>query len=401
MKELSKLAQNVHASTTMAIDSMFKQMRADGEDVIGFAAGEPDFPTPDHIKVAAHRAISEDYTKYTPASGSVELKQAVRDRFRANYGPEADYTVSQVVVSSGAKHLLYLAFRALIDPGDEVIVPTPNYVSYFELIRMVGGVPIEVPAAETEGFKPSPEKVEAAVTPRTKALILNNPCNPTGAVFEESLLRALAQICVKHDLYLISDEIYDCLVYDGKQFTSAATLGEEVKERLILINGVSKAYAMTGWRIGYALAPASIAKVMHNYVSHSTGCPCAISQKAALEGLTASQEGVAVMREAFQTRRDYMVERINAMPVVSCRRPEGAFYVMMNIQGLLGNTIGGAVIRDANDFATEFLKQEKVAVIPADGFSAPGFVRWTYTSSMENIEKGMDRLEKFLAKLGK
>ncbi len=399
MKELSGIAQNVHPSTTMAIDSMFKQMRAEGQDVIGFAAGEPDFPTPDHIKDAAIRAIHDNYTKYTPASGAPDLKQAVCDRFFANY--KGEYTPAQTVVSSGAKHLLYLALRALVDPGDEIIVPTPNYVSYFELIRMVGGVPVTVPASEETGFKPDPKAVEAAVTPRTKALIVNNPCNPTGAVFEEGLLRSLAQICVKHDLYLISDEIYDCLVYDDVPFTSIASLGEAVRERLILVNGVSKAYAMTGWRIGYALAPVQIAKIMSSYVSHSTGSPCAISQKAALAGLAGSQEGVRATREEFQARRDYMVKRINAMPGVSCRKPEGAFYVMMNIQKLLGGTIGGAPIQNADDFATELLKQGKVAVVPGDGFGAPGFVRWTYAASMENIKKGMDRLEEFLGKQGR
>lgn len=402
MKKLSEIAQNVQASPTMAIDSMFKQMKADGLDVIGFAAGEPDFNTPDHIKEAAFQAIRDNFTRYTPASGILDLKQAICDRVHANWGvAEPYYAPGQVVVTSGAKHVLYLALRVLLDPGDEVILPTPTYVSYFELVRMVGGVPVCISTTEEAGFKVLPEQLEQAITPKTKAVMLNSPCNPTGAVFSREELEALARVCVVHDLYIISDEIYDCLVYDGKPFTSMAVLGEDVRDRLILVNGVSKSYAMTGWRIGYGLARPEIITLMSRYVSQSTGSPCAISQKAALAGLTASQEGVAVMREAFQARRDYMVDRINAMESVSCRKPEGAFYVMMNIQGLLGKTIGGVLLQNAEDFAKAFLEQDMVAVIPGDGFGAPGYIRWTYTASMENIKEGMDRLERFLARIGK
>lgn len=396
MKKLSEIAQSVQASPTMAIDTMFKQMKAEGQDVIGFAAGEPDFNTPDHIKEAACQAIRDNFTRYTPASGILDLKQAVCNRIRANWGAEASYTPEQVVVSSGAKHILYLALRAIINPGDEVVIPIPGYVSYFELVRMVGGIPVVLPTSEENGFKPSANELEAVITENTKAVIFNSPCNPTGAVYTESELRALTDVCVKHDLYIISDEIYDCLVYDGKPYTSTAVLGPQVRERLILVNGVSKAYAMTGWRIGYALTTKEIAKVMSNYVSQSTGSPCAISQKAALEGLTASQELVGSRREAFQERRDYMVSRINAIEGVSCLKPEGAFYVMMNIKKLLGTTIGGDRIENSEDFATALLKQGKVALIPGEGFYAPGYVRWTYTASMANIKEGMDRLERFL-----
>lgn len=397
MKELSAIAKSVQASPTMAIDAMFKQMRADGEDVIGFAAGEPDFNTPDHIKKAAVQAIEENFTRYTPAAGILPLKQAVCDRVHTDLGDEACYAPEQVVVSSGAKHMLYLALRAITNPGDEIVIFTPGYVSYFELVRMVGGVPVNVSTLEENGFKPVPAEFEAAITPKTKAVIFNSPCNPTGAVYDESELRALADICVKHDLYIISDEIYNCLVYDGKSYASMAVLGDKVRERLILINGVSKAYAMTGWRIGYALTTKEIAKIMSNYVSQSTGSPCAISQKAALEGLTASQELVGTMRAAFQARRDYMVSRINAMEGVSCIMPEGAFYVMMNIKRILGTTVGGVKIESGEDFAKAFLTQGKVAVIPGEGFCAPGYIRWTYAASMENIKEGMDRLERFLA----
>ncbi|MDD5938371.1 MAG: pyridoxal phosphate-dependent aminotransferase [Clostridiales bacterium] len=378
----------------MAIDSLFKQMKAEGQDVIGFAAGEPDFNTPDDIKEAAFQAIRDNFTRYTPASGTLELKQAVCDRMKADCG--LCYEPAQVVISSGAKHLVYLALRALVNPGDEVILPTPAWVSYYELIRMMGGIPVMVPASEAEDFKLSAEKLEAAITDRTKAIILNNPSNPTGMVYDAGQLRALADVCVRHDLYIVADEIYYSLIYDGKPFTSIASLGDEVKERTVLINGVSKSYAMTGWRIGYAMAPTEIAKVMANYVSHSTGSPCAVSQKAALAALTAPQESVADMRKAFEARRNYMVERMNAMDGISCIKPEGAFYVMMNIEKLIGRTIGGTLIQNDSDFAAAFLKQGLVAVVPGEGFGAPNFVRWSYAASMENIKLGMDRLEKFL-----
>lgn len=394
MKELSHIASEVRASTTMAIDSLYKQMKAEGQDVIGFAAGEPDFPTPDHIKEAAFQAIRDNFTRYTPASGTLELKNAICTRMKADCGVE--YSPDQVVVSSGAKHVLYLALRALVNPGDEVILPTPAWVSYYELIRMVGATPVTIHTTEAEAFKLSPEKLESAITPKTKAFILNNPSNPTGMVYDAGQLKALVDVCVRHDLYIISDEIYCNLIYDGKPFTSVASLGEDVKERTILINGVSKSYAMTGWRIGYAMARPDIARIMSNYVSHSTSSPCAVSQKAALAGLTASQEKVFEMREAFEERRNYMVGRMNTIEGVSCIKPEGAFYVMMNIEKLIGRTLGGTVIQSGDDFATAFLKGGLVAVVPGEGFDAPGFVRWSYASSMENIREGLERLERFL-----
>lgn len=399
MKELSQIARGVRASTTMAIDALFKQMRAEGQDVIGFAAGEPDFNTPDHIKDAAIQAIRDNYTRYTPSSGALDLKQAVCHRMKEDCG--VDYGTNEVVISSGAKHLVYLALRVLVDPGDEVILPTPAWVSYYEMIQMAGGVPVTVPATEEEHFKLTPEKLEAAITPKTKAIILNNPSNPTGMVYDEARLRVLADVCVKHDLYIVADEIYYGLVYDGKPFTSLAALGNDVRDRVILINGVSKSYAMTGWRIGYALARPEIAKVMSNYVSHSTGSPCSISQKAAIAGLSESQEEVLAMKEAFQARRDYIVSRVKAMPYVSCIRPEGAFYIMMNIQTLIGRRIGGTLIETADDFCDQFLKQGRVAVVSGEGFDAPGFVRWSYAASMENLKEGLDRLERFLAKVEK
>ena len=395
MKELSRIATEVRASTTMAIDAMFKQMKADGIDVIGFGAGEPDFNTPDEIKAAGIAAIEQNATRYTPAAGTVELRQAVCGRMKADYGLE--YKPSQVVVSSGAKHLVYLALRALVNPGDEVILPAPYWVSYYELIKMVGGVPVVVTATEAEHFKLTAEKLSAAITPKTKAIMLNNPSNPTGMMYSREELEVIADLCVRNDLYVIDDEIYYSLVYDNKKFVSLASLGEEIKERTILVNGVSKSYAMTGWRIGYACASEPIATVMANYVSHSTGSPCAVSQKAALAALTGSQEKVETMRQAFEARRNAMVEGMNAIPGVSCIMPEGAFYVMMNLKNILGKTLHGVKVETADDFAALFLKKGLVAVVPGTGFGAPGFVRWSYATSMDNILEGLRRLRNFLA----
>lgn len=394
MKSLSAIASSVHASTTLAIDAKAKQMKADGLDVVGFGTGEPDFDTPDNIKEAACAAIREGKTKYTPAAGIVPLRKAIAQSLKTDLNLDYDYT--QIVVASGAKHNLYIALRTLVNPGDEVILPAPYWVSYEEMIAMVGGVPVVITAGEDQHFKITAEQLETAITEKTKVLILNNPSNPTGMLYSREELEALTAVCVKHDLYIISDEIYFKLLYDGRTFTSVASLGDAVKERTILINGVSKSYAMTGWRIGYAAAPANIAKVMSNYLSHSTGAPSTISQWAAIESFSGPQDTVEEMRKVFEQRRNYMVERMNSIDGVSCIMPEGAFYVMMNISQLKGRTIGGTVIHTSDDFAMAFLNQELVAVVPCSGFGAPDFVRWTYATSLENIEEGLNRLERFL-----
>ena len=394
MKELAQIACAVQTSSTMAMDALAKQMKADGIDVLGFGAGEPDFNTPDHIKAAAERAIADNVTRYTPATGTVDLKQAVCRRMREDCGVE--YTPSQVVVTGGAKHCVYLALRALVNPGDEVILPAPFWVSYLELIKMMGGIPVVVTAEEGAGFKMTAEQLAAAITPGTKALILNNPNNPTGMVYSREELEAIARVCVEKDIYIISDEVYYGLLYDGIRFTSMAALDDKIKERTVLINGVSKSYAMTGWRIGYLLANEKIARVIGNFVSQSTGSPCSVSQAAAVAALTGPQNCVEEMRRAFEERRNYIVERINRIDGVSCIKPEGAFYVMMNIERLVGKTIHGERIQTDHDFCAAFLKHGLVATVPGSGFGAPNFVRWAYASSMDNIKKGMDRLEMFL-----
>ena len=395
MKNLSQIASAVQASTTMAIDSLYKQMKADGMDVISFGAGEPDFATPDEIKAAGISAIEHNQTKYTPAHGTLELRKAVCERMRADHS--LYYAPHQVVVGSGAKHVVYTALRAIVNPGDEVILPAPYWVSYIELIKIMGGIPVVVTAGEEEGFKVTANQLAAAITPKTKALILNNPSNPTGMMYNAEELKAIAAICVEHDLYVVADEIYKGLAYDGRQFTSFTSLGEEIKIRTILVNGVSKSYAMTGWRIGYACANDEISKIMANYISHSAGSPCTISQMAALAALTGPQNKIEIMRQAFEERRNYIVERMNAIPGVSCIKPDGAFYVMMNLKELFGKTLHGVTIKTADDFADVFLKKGLVAVVPGTGFGAPEFVRWSYACSMEHIKEGMDRLEKFLA----
>jgi aspartate aminotransferase len=394
LKELSVVASNIQASTTVAVDTKFKAMKAAGINVIGFGAGEPDFATPDNIKLAGIKAIVENQTKYTAASGAADLKQAVCYRLKEDCG--LSYEPSNVVVTSGAKHVVYVALRTLVNPGDEVILPAPYWVSYKELIQMVGGVPVIVHCKEEDGFKMTAQQLAAACTEKTKALILNNPSNPTGMMYSEEELRALAQVCQEKDLYVLSDEIYYKLLYDGRKFTSFASLSEDAKARTILVNGVSKSYAMTGWRIGYAAAPAHIVKIMSNFLSHSTSAASTISQVASVEALMGDQGTVEVMRQAFEQRRNHLVERLNAIDGVSCIVPEGAFYVMMNIEELVGKTLFGKEIRNADDFSALFLEKGLVAVVSCVGFDAPNFVRWSYATSMENIDGGLDRLEKFL-----
>ena len=395
MKEISKIAAAVQASTTLKVDSLYKQMKADGKNVVGFGAGEPDFDTPDNIKEAAYKAIRDGQTKYTPASGLPALRQAAADRLSSDCG--ISYTAGQIVVASGAKHSIYAALQTLLNPGDEVILPAPYWVTYAEAVRMAGGVPVVVFAPEINDFKITGRELEASVTDRTKLFILNNPSNPTGMLYCADELRALADVCLKHDLYVLSDEVYYHLVYDGREFTSVASLGEEVKERTIIVNGVSKSYAMTGWRIGYTASNSRLAEVMGNYLSHSTSAPSTISQIAAIEALRGPQDSVIFMRDEFQRRRNYIVERINAIDGVSCRMPEGAFYVMLNIEKTIGRTLGGITINNSDDFSLAFLESGLVAVVSCSGFGCDNFVRMTYASSMETIKEGMDRLERFIS----
>ena len=394
MKEISRVASSVQPSTTLKVDALFKQMKADGLDVVGFGAGEPDFDTPDNINEAAFKAIREGQTKYTPSNGMPALREAVAARLLADCS--ISYTPEQIVVASGAKHSIYIALQTLLNPGDEVILPAPYWVTYEEAIRMSGGTPIIITANESNNFKITPEQLEDAVSEKTKLFILNNPSNPTGMLYDENELKALADICVKYDLYILSDEVYYKLVYDGRLFTSVAALSDDIKARTIIVNGVSKSYAMTGWRIGYTASNAKLAEVMSNYLSHSTSSPSTISQVAAIEALSGPQEGINAMVSVFEQRRNYIVQRINAIDGVSCRTPDGAFYVMINIEKLIGRTLGGCSINNSDDFSLAFLESGLVAVVSCAGFGCENFVRLTYAASMESITEGLNRLENFL-----
>lgn len=394
MKELSRIASEVRASTTLAVDSLAKQMRADGLDVIGFGTGEPDFDTPDNIKDAAVAALKAGKTKYTPAAGLPDLRKAAATRLKLDF--DLDYDFTQITIASGAKHNVYIALMALLNPGDEVVLPAPYWVTYYEAIRMAGGVPCVISAGEEQHFKISAERLEEAIGKKTKALMLNNPSNPTGMLYTREELTAIAEVCKRHDIYVIADEIYSGLVYDGMEFVSFPTLSKDAYERTVLITGVSKSYAMTGWRIGFAAANKQISKIMANFLSHSTGAPGTMNQIASIEALTGPQDGIEAMRKVFETRRNYIVSRINEIPDVSCITPNGAFYIMMNLEKIIGRTLGGKLIENDDDFAVAFLEKGLVAVVPCSGFGAPGFVRWTYAASMENIREGLNRLEKFL-----
>lgn len=393
-KPLSKLVSEVKASTTIAIDSMYKKMKADGIDVIGFGAGEPDFNTPDNIKQAAIKAIEDNFTRYTPSNGIEPLRKAVCRRMKEDFG--LDYTPSQIVVSSGAKQSLYFALKAVTNPGDEIILPAPYWVSYLEMIKMTGGIPVIVDTTRDTSWKMTAEMLKAAITSNTKALILNSPSNPSGVVYTEEELAALADVAVDEDIYVISDEIYCNLIYNGCKFRSVASFGEKAKHNTILVNGVSKSYAMTGWRIGYTASNSEIAELIGNYQSHASSAPNSIAQMAAVEALTGPQDNIEIMRREFRERRDYFVERLKKIKQVDYIFPDGAFYLMMDISSLIGKELYGTVIKDADDFSSLFLDKGLVATVPCTGFGAPYHVRWSYATSLESIKTGLDRLEKFL-----
>lgn len=390
---ISEKAKSISPSTTLAIDAKFKQMKAEGIDVVGFGTGEPDFDTPQYIKDAAIAAICEGKTKYTPAAGTIDLRKAICKKLKDENG--LDYTFDQIVVSNGAKHSLVNAFQAILNPGDEVIIPAPFWVSYPEMVKMADGVPVVLTTSEADSFKFTAEEFRAAITPKTRAVVLNSPSNPTGMVYTEEELRAIADVAVENNIYVVSDEIYEHLIYEGKH-VSIASFSPEIKDLTIIINGVSKTYAMTGWRIGYAAAPQPIAKVMSNIQSHATSNPNSIAQAATIAALGGGKEEIEMMKKAFAERRDYMVERINSIPGISCLKPSGAFYVMMNISKLKGRTMAGKLIETSDDFANALLDNAKVAVVPCSGFGADDFVRWSYATAMENIKEGLDRVEKFI-----
>ena len=394
---ISQRCQRVTGSLTLAIDAKAKEMKQKGIDVVGFGAGEPDFDTPEHIRKAAKDALDLGKTRYTPAAGMPELRQAICDKLKRDNG--LDYVPQQIVVSNGAKHSLFNSFQALLEEGDEVIVPGPYWVSYPEIVRMAGGVPVIVEGTEENNFKPTIDDFRAAVTDKTRAVVINSLNNPNGFVFTREELQAIGDLAIEKDLSIVSDEIYEFLVYDGAEHISIASLSPEIKERTIVINGMSKAYAMTGWRIGYTASPLNAAKAMTNFQSHSTSCPNSIAQYAALTALSGPDDQLKSMVAEFDRRRRRIVELINEIPGLSCKPPKGAFYVMMNISGVFGKRYNGAPIVDSMSFTQLLLDNSHVAVVPGAGFGADAYVRLSYATSMENIEKGLARIKEFVGKL--
>lgn len=391
---LSKKAMQISPSLTLAITAKAKKMKAEGIDVIGFGAGEPDFNTPKNIQQAAIKAIEQGLTRYTAASGIIELKEAIVEKFKKDNN--LTYKTSQIIISTGAKQCLANVFQAILNPGDEVIVGVPYWVSYPELIQLADGVPVFAQSEESNSFKLTVEELEKVVTENTKAIIINSPNNPTGTVYTKNELELLANFAKEKDLFIISDEIYEELLYGNEGHISIASLNEDAYNRTIVINGVSKAYAMTGWRIGYAAASEKITSLMSNIQSHTTSNPCSISQYASVEALKGDQSEVENMKKEFKARRDFMVDRINSINNLSCVKPEGAFYVMVNISKVLNKEIEGKVIKDSLTFSDLLLEKEKVAVIPGIAFGVDNFIRLSYATSMENIKNGLDRIEKFV-----
>ncbi|MFL0246925.1 pyridoxal phosphate-dependent aminotransferase [Candidatus Clostridium stratigraminis] len=393
---LSKKAEQISPSLTLAIDAKAKKMKAEGIDVIGFGAGEPDFNTPLNIQEAAIKAIKEGYTKYTPTSGIKELKEAICKKFGDDN--KLFYKPSQIIVSTGAKQCLANAFQAILNPGDEVIIPCPYWVSYPELVKLADGVPVFIETTEENKFKYSVDKLKKAITPNTKAIIVNSPGNPTGTVYTKEELMDIALFAKENDLIIISDEIYEKLIYNSDiQHISIGALSEDAYNRTITINGVSKSYAMTGWRIGYAACGSEkIIKLMTNIQSHYSSNPNSIAQYASYEALVGNQDSMKHMIEEFKKRRNYMVDKINKMKYISCIKPEGAFYVMINISKILDKKVDGRLIETSLNFSDILLEKENVAVVPGCAFGVDNYVRLSYATSLNNIEIGLNRIQHFL-----
>ena len=395
--KLAARAARVVPSPTLSITATAKAMAAQGIDVIDFASGEPDFDTPAPVKAAAEAAIRAGFTKYTSSSGIDELRMAIADKLKAEQGLR--YEKSQILVSCGAKHSLYNVAEALLEDGDEVIIPTPFWVSYQDQVLLNDATPVFLPTRETDGYTIQEAELDERVTRKTKAIIVNGPCNPTGAIYDRRTLEGIAAVALRHDLLLISDEIYEKVLYDGLRHVSIAALSPEVAARTVVINGVSKAYAMTGWRIGYAAGPKDLLTAMGNIQSQSTSNPCSISQKAAVAALRLGDAFTVEMVREFDRRRRVMVERLNKMNGVTCRMPNGAFYAFPNIAGVLHRRAKGVLLASASDVATYLLKEAQVAVVPGEPFGSGDHIRLSYATSMEAIERGLSRIEQAFQQL--
>jgi aspartate aminotransferase len=382
--DISARAAQLSPSLTLSIDSKAKAMKAEGIDVCGFGAGEPDFDTPEHIKQAAIAALEAGFTKYTPSAGLPELRQAIAEKLEADN--QITYRPSQIVVSSGAKHSCYNAILATCQPGDEVLIPSPYWVSYPDMVRLAGAEPVMVQTTERNGWKMRASDFENAMTPRTKMLILNSPGNPTGSVYTREELEGIVEVAAEEDIYILSDEIYEKLVYDDTKHVSIASLSPEAYGLTITVNGFSKAYAMTGWRLGYLAAPEAVAKAVDNIQSHSTSHPCSFAQKGAIAALKGDQQPLADMRDEFSMRRDYMFDRITKIPNITAVKPQGAFYILVNISQL------GL---SSQNFADRLLSKANVAVVPGAAFGDDRTVRLSYATSIDVIKKGLDRFQDF------
>lgn len=396
--KFSVKAEGIKPSSTLAISAKAAQLKEQGLDIVTFGVGEPDFDTPEHIKAAAIRAIEEGHTRYTPSSGTLELRQAVCDKLKRDN--DLEYEPSQIIISNGGKHSLMNVFMAILNQGDEVIIPAPYWLSYSEMVKIAGGTPVLVYTKKENNFMLSKEELVDAYTEKTKAIIITSPSNPTGMVSTREDLQMLADFVVEKDILIISDEIYEKLIYDeDKKHISIASLGKEIYDRTIVVNGVSKSYAMTGWRIGFTAAPIEIAKLISSLQSHMTSNPNSIAQKATVAALNGPQDCVEEMRLAFKERRDYIFEREEKIPFLTALKPEGAFYLFIDVSGVYGKKAGEIKIQSAADFASVLIEQKYVAVVPCADFGMPDYIRLSYATSMEMIKKGMDRIEELVNEL--
>lgn len=395
---LSEKALGIKPSSTLSITERAGVLRKEGKDVISFSIGEPDFDTPEHIRKAAIEAINEGFTRYTPAAGILELRKAVAKKLKEENGLDYDYT--QIVISNGAKHSLINSLMAIINPGDEVIIPAPYWLSYSEMVRIAGGTPVIVYTRKEDDFALTRKVLESGYSDKTKAVIITTPSNPTGMVMPEEALREIADFAVEKDIIVIADEIYEKLIYSkDKKHVSIASFGKEIYDRTITVNGISKSYAMTGWRIGYTASPLKIAKLMSSMQSHMTSNPNSIAQKAALAAIEGPQDCVEQMRVQFEKRRDYIYDRVAKMPYVSALKPEGAFYLFIDFSGTYGKSYKGEKLESAAQIGALLLDEQLIAVVPCADFGMPDYIRFSYATSIENITKGMDRLEQFLSEL--
>jgi aspartate aminotransferase len=394
---LSERAKKIKPSPTLAIDAKAKAMMASGVDVVNFGVGEPDFDTPENIKEAAIRAIRDGFTKYTAVGGIDPLKDAIIEKFKKDNN--LGYSREEVIVSCGAKHSLYNIAQALYGPGDEVIIPSPYWVSYPDQVILNDATPVIVKTYESEGFMLKPEELEKHITKKTKALILNSPSNPTGLIYDRKTLERIAETAVKNNIYVISDEIYEKLIYDGAGHVSIASFGKEIRDKTIVVNGLSKSHAMTGWRIGFAAGPKEVVKAMTNIQSQSTSNPSSIAQKAAIEALKGPQDSVEKMRQEFDKRRKHLVSELNSIQGVSCITPTGAFYAFPNTSEFYGKSANGRDISSSSDLAIYLLEDAHVALVPGDAFGDDDYLRLSYATSMENIEKAVERIREAVGKL--